>query len=76
VAVPVMKIRIVPMGVDHRLMPMPMRMRLGDWAIMLVLVMHIMGMAVFMFEHVVLVFVFMPFCPWLLTAAPLDSNHD
>ena len=49
------------MGVDHRLMPMPMRMRLGDWAIMLVLVMPIRGMAVFMFEHVVLVFMFMPF---------------
>lgn len=56
-----MKIRIVRMGVDHRLMPVPMRVGLGDQSIMLVLVMLIMGMAVFMFEHVVLVFMFMPF---------------
>ncbi len=49
------------MGVDYRLMPVPMRMRLCDRPIMLVLVMLIMGMAVFMFECVVLVFMFMPF---------------
>jgi hypothetical protein len=61
VAVQVMKIRIVRMGVDHRLMPVPMRVRLGDRPIMLMLVMLIMGMAVFMFEHVVLVFMLMPF---------------
>ena len=41
VAVPVMKIRIVGMGVDHRLMPVPMRMRFCDRPIMLVLVMPI-----------------------------------
>ena len=60
---PVMKIRIVRMGVDHRLVPVPMRMWLCDRPIMLVLVlvMLIMGMAVFMFERVVLVFMFMPF---------------
>lgn len=47
------------MGVDHRLVPVPMRMRLCDRPIMLVLVlvMLIMGMAVFMFERVVLVFI-------------------
>jgi hypothetical protein len=39
----------------------PMRVLLGDRPIMLVLVMLIMGMAVFMFERVVLVFMFMPF---------------
>jgi hypothetical protein len=37
VAVPVMKIRIVRMGVDHRLMPVPMRMQLHDRPIVLVL---------------------------------------
>ena len=56
-----MKIRIVGMGVDDRLMPVPMRMRLCDRPIMLVPVMRIMGMPVFMFEHIVLVFMFMPF---------------
>ena len=61
VAVPVMKIRIVGMGVDHRLMPVPMRMRFCDRPIMLVLVMPIMGVAVFVFERVVLVFMFVPF---------------
>jgi hypothetical protein len=53
VIVPVMKIRIVRMGVDYRLMAVPMRMRLGDRSIMLVLMMLIMEMAVFMFERVV-----------------------
>ena len=56
-----MKIWIVRMGVDHRLVPVPMGMRLHDRPIMPVLVMLIMGMAVFMFEYVVLVFMFMPF---------------
>jgi hypothetical protein len=58
VAVPVMKIRIVRMGVDYRLMPVPVRMRLYDRPIMLVLIMLIMGMAV---KCVVLVFMFIPF---------------
>jgi hypothetical protein len=61
VAVPVMKIRIVRMGVDHWLMPVPMRVRLCDRPIMLVLVMLVTGMAVFMFECVVLVFMLTPF---------------
>jgi hypothetical protein len=61
VAVPVMKIRIVGMGVDHRLMPVPMRMRLCDRPIMLVLVMLIMGIAVLVFKCAVLVFMFMSF---------------
>jgi hypothetical protein len=47
VAVPMMKIRIARMRVDHRLMPVPMRMRLRDPPKMLVLVMLIMGMAAF-----------------------------
>jgi hypothetical protein len=55
-----MKIRIVGMAVDHRLMPVPMRMRLYDRPIMLVL-MLIVGMAVLVFKCVVLVFMFMPF---------------
>jgi hypothetical protein len=61
VAVPVMKIRIVRMGVDHRLVPVPMGMRLHNRPFMLVPVMLIVGMTVFMFECVVLVFMFMPF---------------
>jgi hypothetical protein len=56
--VPVMKITIVRMGVDHRLVPVPMRMRLCDQPIMLVLVMFIVGMAMFMFERVMLVFMY------------------
>jgi hypothetical protein len=60
-AVPVMKIRIMRMGVDYRLMAVPMRMRLDDRSIVLVLMMLIMEMAVFMFERVVLVFMLVPF---------------
>ena len=55
-----MKIRIVGMGMDHRLMPVPMRMRLCDRPITLVLVMLIMGMAVLVFKCVVLVFMASP----------------
>ncbi len=60
------------MGVDHRLMPVPMRVRVGDRPIMLVLVMLIMDMAVFMFEHVVLVFMFMA----LSKMHPLSEAHQ
>jgi hypothetical protein len=56
-----MEIRRVWLRVDHRFMPVPVRMRLGDRPIMLVLMMLIMGMAVFMFERVVLVFMLVPF---------------
>lgn len=49
------------MRVNHRLMPVPMGMRLHDRHIMFVLVTLVVGMAVFMFECVVLVFMFMPF---------------
>jgi len=49
------------MRVEHRFMPVPVRMRLGDRPVMLVLVMLVMGMAVFMFEGAVPVFMLMPF---------------
>lgn len=42
-------------------MLVPVRMRLDDRPIVLVLVMLVMGMAAFMFERVVLVFMLMPF---------------
>jgi hypothetical protein len=61
VGMPMMKIRIVRMRVEHRFMPVPVRMRLGDRPVMLVLMMLVMGMAVIMFEGAVPVFMFMPF---------------
>jgi hypothetical protein len=59
--------------VDGWLMPMPMRMRLSERPVVLVLAMLIV--AVFMFKRIVLVFMFMPltqtFPPCLMAAAPL-----
>ena len=60
-AVPVMQIRVMRMLVTHRLVLVPMRMRLRNGAIMVVLVMIVVDVAVFVCERLVNMFVLMPF---------------
>src|ERR1700722_1166543 len=56
-----MKVRIVSMPVTERLMPVPVRMRLGDHAFVRVLMMGIVDMAVFVLDRLVRVVVAMVF---------------
>ena len=58
--VAVVQIREMRMLVPHRFVPMDMRMCLRYRTMVGVLVMRVMNMHVFMFQHVMLVLVFMP----------------
>lgn len=56
-----MQIRVMRMFVPHRLVFMPMRMRLGYMTVMMMLVMFVVHMPVFVRERFVKMFVLMPF---------------
>jgi len=56
-----MQIGVVGMLMPHRLVLMPMRMRLGHRAVMVMLVMLVMHVPVFVRERFVRMFVLMPF---------------
>ena len=61
VFVAVMKVWIVRMPVPESVMPVPVRMRLGDHAFVGVLMMWIVDMAVFVLDRLVRVVVLMAF---------------
>ena len=61
VTVPVMKVRTMRMLVSHRLMPVPMRMWLGDRPIVIMLMMVVVTVGMVMFQQVVRVLMVMPF---------------
>jgi hypothetical protein len=61
VFVAVMKVWIVRMPVTERLMPVPVRMRLGDHAFVRVLMMGIVDMAVFVLDRLMHVVMLMAF---------------
>lgn len=60
VAVPMVHVRVVGVDVAHRLMAMPMGMRLRHGAIVLMLVMFVVDVTVLMLQRLVRVFVRMP----------------
>lgn len=57
---PMVQIRVMRMFVPHRLMAMPMRMRLGDCAVMRVLMMHIVTVQMIMLQRFVIMDMIMP----------------
>ena len=59
--VPVVQIRVMRMGVTHRFMPVPVRMRLRNRPVMRMLVMFVVHMAVFVFQRLMLVRMLVPF---------------
>ena len=56
-----MQIGVMRVLVPHRLVLMPMRMRFGDWAVMVVPVVFVVDVAVFVRERVVKMFMLMSF---------------
>ena len=54
---PVMQVRVMRMLMPHRFVPVPVGVRLGDRAVVAVVVMFVVNMGVFVLERLVGVFV-------------------
>ena len=56
-----MQVRIVRVLMPHRLVLMPMGVRLGDWSVVVMLVMFVVDMPVLVRERFMKMFVLVPF---------------
>lgn len=59
--VSMMQVGVMRVLVPHGCMPMPVRMRLGHWPVMVMLVVLVMNMNVVMLQGLMIVLMVMPF---------------